>query len=322
MLGGSFSLTACTSSTNTNSTPNKTVVSPTKPDVHDEPQQPAPAPAPNPDPQPAPAPTPAPAPAPSPQPTQNCSGETFTSDTFKTATSIREQNGWKVDANLNESIVDLGEKSCRGRGVWKLANTQSTPSYSSQPLSPTLQHGAGESSTREGTNKADSFGVSFALSSVSTTGDNSTLIVSIADIDGYHDTILKFENLAGNSGLKLTAIDGERLQSLHVLTPNLSLASWHIIKILVAHIDGPKNDQVQIYVDGSLKLTHGTTESWLRANTLPPLLAQRVLFRLERPTPSSTPEGFYIDDFREWTYENLHPETALDEYHTGFEVTP
>ena len=111
-------------------------------------------------------------------------------------------------------------------------------------------------------------------------------------------------------------------------------ATWTHIVVITTSPDGPGNDVVKIYVNGTLKTTMWTWEDWRYANFIlpgnippawaPPSMA-RAMFRLSSTGTDmndayTAPQGLYIDDFVQVAYNAASPTLILSQNKTGFEL--
>ena len=137
-------------------------------------------------------------------------------------------------------------------------------------------------------------------------GDGSRMSwVQMTDTPGGID--INFYDVRGQS--HLSAFVGSKVAT------GLDRTVPHTIKITMDFIDGPSNDVVQVYVDGTLRLTGTSWENYYRFNTqdvptgygyVPGV--NRVLFRTGGPAaPATAGNGFVIDNFSISTYTPVGP---------------
>jgi len=256
-----------------------------------------------------------------------CSSDTFTSNLFTVNASINGQDNWYVDlaANFDEKILDLGSLACRGKGVWQLSNKIVSGGFGNQPISPIQATSAGESTVRD-PGGGDSMAVSFYIRTVSSNADGSAFTLSLSPDSADRHTHLRFVNdINGDNGFNMYTADGAALTT-HIVKTQMTRAQWMHIKIESENPDGSSNDIVRIYVDGVLAGTYTSWEDWRTALPATTLSISRVLFRMsalpsaEGPFVDNQAQGFYIDDFRQWTYNSSNPGVHIEEYQTSFEV--
>ena len=150
-----------------------------------------------------------------------------------------------------------------------------------------------------------------------------TLSLSPTSAD-RHDYLSFVNTLDANNGFQIYAFDGATFTQ-HNVALNISRGAWHHIALVNTNPDGCSNDVVKVYLDGMLVSTHTTWEDWRTALPAITLAVTRVLFRLSITAASvdasftSPPEGFYIDDFMQFSFESSQPNTIIESYSTGFE---
>lgn len=271
-----------------------------------------------------------------------CADNSFVSDVFALGT-IHSQHGWFSDpsAGFDQEIVNLGGQAKRGKGVWKISNTVKSGGFGNQPQSPELSPTAGESTVRSA-GGGDTSCTSFYIRTVASAADGSAFTFSHSPpalLTDRHEYV-RFENDDDTrKGFRVWGLDtvgstadftGRNFDS-QTLMPR---ATWKQIVVITTSPDGPANDVVKIYVDGILKTTMSTWEDWRYANfilpgNIPPAFAppsmSRGMFRLsttgtDMNAAYTAPQGFYIDDFVQVTYNAASPSLILSQYKTGFEL--
>ncbi len=253
------------------------------------------------------------------------------SDTFASG-SINGQNGWFVDpaASFDEAVVDLGAGAYRGKGVWKLSNAVVSGGFGNQPQSPVLTPTAGESTVR-GAGGGDTVCTSFWIRPVSAVADGSAFTFSHSPASADRHDWIRFENDSdsrkGLSILGLDTLDSTSAfdsRNFDVAT-NLPRSNWTQVVILTTSPDGPHNDVVKVYVNGTLRTTMSTWEDWRFASGYATLDVARALFRISSLGTAldpafTSPQGWYIDDFIQVTYDAAVPAAVKSQYKTGFEL--
>lgn len=255
-----------------------------------------------------------------------CGGATFVSDTYAVNTSINAQNSWYSDpaANFDEKILNIGSQACRGNGVWHISNAVTSGGFGNQPISPAFTKANGETTVRTA-GAGDSMAYSFFFRTKSSVADGSSVTLSLSPTSAdRHDYLRILNHLDASGGLQLISIDGVGLVSKNIVQ-NISRGIWHHILLTNTNPDGTGNDVVKVYLDGSLVSTHTSWEDWRTAIPATTLAVTRILFRLNvlastvDPSFTATPEGFYIDDFEQRSFDSSSPSTAIESYSTGFE---
>lgn len=253
-----------------------------------------------------------------------CGDETFNSDTFSVG-SINGQNGWDLDAskNFDEEIVNLGAGiACRGNGVWRLSNLVASTAFGDQPGSPAFTNASGETSVKD-PGGGDSMSISFFFRTVSSVADGSAFTLNFSPTGKNRLNHLRFENnLDINNGHQIYAFSG--MFAYQPITPLITRGTWHHVKVIVRTIDGDSNDVVQVFLDGALVSTHTTLEDYYVSVPEPKPNMTRAMFRISGAGTTidssfTAPQGYYIDDFVQRSFNHATPDTFIETYSTGFE---
>jgi hypothetical protein len=230
--------------------------------------------------------------------------------------SINGQDGWMVqNPAFNQQVVtgSVGAGTTHsGTQSWLVANTFGSGTFGDQPYSAPLPGGvkAGESSsvgTTSGYNN-DTYSVWFRAAD--TTGpDGGFISLSLSDASGDRMNYVGIDN-SGANGLQLETFDttsngfGQPANfNEHDLGGPIDRTQWHQLTVTTTFNDGPSNDTVQYFIDGTPEGTFGTWEDYYRndpeqapgGNVVS--ASDRVLFKLGDTDP--TAQGFYFDDFSE-----------------------
>ena len=254
----------------------------------------------------------------------SCSSETFTSDSYVTGT-IRNQNQWAVDqsAGFDEAIVHNASVACRGTGVWKINSSVTSGAFSNQPASPDFTKQNGESSVRS-SGGTDSMSVSFYIRSISTVADGSSFTVNLSPTAMDRATYVRFDNRKdSDGGLKIIVIDGN-FANQYDIKQNLVRGQWYRVEIVFNAVDGVSNDVMKTYVNGVLVGTSTSLEDYYHSVPQAVPSFSRVMFRIAIAAASldasfTSPQGFYIDDFTQKSFNASAPSTIVESYSTGFE---
>lgn len=256
-----------------------------------------------------------------------CGDETFSSDVF-IAASINGQNNWQAASLFDEEIVNLGSQACRGQGVWKISNSVSDGGFGNQPASPELSHATAESVSQVA-GDGDSSSMSFFFRSVHSTGDGSLFGLSLSPSAQDRFNLINIINDDdAHGGLQIVGYDFVNAVNnfeSHSVAKNLGRGAWHHLKVVSRAVDGRNNDVVKVYLDGQLLLTMSSWEDFFwqyRGQAV--LRVNRAMFRMAPSSDLNTrfpsgQGGFYIDDFKQQSFNNSDPSVILNEYHTGFE---
>jgi hypothetical protein len=215
--------------------------------------------------------------------------------------SINGQNGWEgqnppgipINPAIDQAIVinGGGAPASFGGQSWRLSNFFTSGSFGDMPFSPSLTDEAGESAALNnngvlafsGGNRRNHFEAQFSFVSADPTGatDNDSYFSTSADrgdgarmsyiriedrpsgmdvfFDDYQD-VAPFGTLANPSDGCGTGDDFTEVQVAGGLSRNVA----HTVKVAIDFVDGPRNDVVKVYVDGSLVHTGTTWEDYFR----------------------------------------------------------
>ena len=240
--------------------------------------------------------------------------------------SIDGQDGWFVDpsGNFNEKLMNVGATAHAGVGVWFINNTITSSGFGNQPQSPAFTKASGETTVRS-VGAGDSMATEFWIRTVSGSADGTSFTMSFSPTSAdRHDYLRIINDLDVDGGFRMFAIDGLTLNQTHSVATNMPRGQWIKIKVINTNPDGPSNDIVDVYVNGVLVNSHTTWEDWRRAIPATTLAVNRMLFRMSiqatTDDPSFTsPQGFYIDDFRQTSFDSSAPTVAIEDYFSEFE---
>jgi len=256
--------------------------------------------------------------------------------------SIDGQNGWTVidsfgtsAGNFDQEIVDSG-----GQQVWRMSNALATTGFANQPFSPVTPEVAGES----GSSLWNDFGTDHTMPlNPPAFGANATTDTFYARVDFRSATGAAQPGLRldlspsakqspvrmslvwivdnGTTGFDLVfwvveafvASPGYQFVSTTIAT-GLSYGDVHSLEMVMTFVDGPENDVVQIFLDGSLVHTGTTWEVYYSLAELinPPdprfQAVNALLVRSAIAEPSTLGEGI---EFLEVEVSNSAPSSSL-----------
>ncbi|KKT98724.1 MAG: Cna B domain protein [Candidatus Collierbacteria bacterium GW2011_GWC2_45_15] len=229
-----------------------------------------------------------------------CNGSTF--DSFSLG-SVNGQGGWKVTGSYDQEIVNntygLSEFGCK---TFRLSNAVATGSFGDQTFSYSLGNEAGETSAQNnglsGGTRQNHFEAQFDIASaISNQQTGLSISISPDRGDGARMSYLRFADQSDKihvyfddyvSGFVETEID--------TLNRNKS----YTIKFVMDFVDGPANDIVKIYIDGSLKHTGTSWEDYYRDfEHNPTRTVDSLLLRAGGTggVPGNNGKGFIFDNF-------------------------
>jgi Cadherin-like beta sandwich domain len=239
-------------------------------------------------------------------------GATGTDFELFTAGSVNGQGGWTSGHGssfcpvYDEGVVantygypTFGAQSLR------ISNAIACGSYNDQTFSPSLTDEAGETSASTGTYSGGTRQPYFEAqwdfaSTVPGSQQPGLSVVASADRgDPSRMSWLQMQDTPG--GLQLNFQDYQESIQNFVLTPiasGLDRTVPHTVKVTIQFVDGPTNDVVNVYLDGSLVHTGTTWEDyyrdWAGGVTAP---VDSMMFRVSAAAPANSGNGFLIDNF-------------------------
>lgn len=245
---------------------------------------------------------------------ESCNESTF--DGFSTG-SVNGQGGWSATGPYDQAIVDnvygFAGFGCK---TLRISDSVTSGSFGDQIFAAPVANAAGEvdataGSFSEGT-RQNHFEAQFDIASVLAT-EQSGMHASVSPDrgDGSRMSYLRFEDSAG--GIDVFFDD---VQQAGACAPagcanfvetqvanNLSRTAPHKVKFDMDFIDGPGNDVVKIYIDGSLVHTGTSWEDYYRFDPesiaeQSPRLVKTLLIRESGSADSGNAgNGFLFDNF-------------------------
>lgn len=260
-----------------------------------------------------------------PVPLPACSSDDTTFDTFSTG-SVNGQNGWSSTGPYDEEIVDntygyadFGCKSLR------LSNAVTTGGFGDQTFSYSVTNEAGEadstSNGMSGGTRQNHYEAQFDIASTSPTQQTGlALSVSPDRGDGSRMSYLRFEDNATGIGVFFVDVQGTDNPANFVETSlgTISRSTSHTIKLIIDYADGPSNDVVKVYIDGSLAHTGTTWENYYRYDSesvaeQSPRTTDSLIFRAAgTAAPANLGNGFLFDNVNIAATTILPPTPPID----------
>lgn len=209
----------------------------------------------------------------------------FESPTFTTG-NINGQNGWvklgSYDAEVaSSSVLGFGSQSLR------ISNGVASGSFGDQTFSSSITNEAGEASAENGGmsggTRQNVFQTEFSIASAVPGSQQTGLVISVSPDrgDGARMSYLRFEDQA--DGIRVYFDDyvdafpfgttvmansptgcGATDDFQETLISTLDRTVPHKIKLVMHFFDGPRNDVVQVFVDGVLRITGTSWEDYFR----------------------------------------------------------
>ena len=243
-------------------------------------------------------------------------GRTTTDFESFTIGSVNGQGGWS--SGHGSSICPLYDEgvvsntygySAFGAQSFRLSNAITCGSYNDQTLSPSLADEAGETSastsTYSGGTRQPYFEAQWDFASTVPGSEQPGLSV-VASADRGDPSRMSWLQMQDTpSGLQLNFEDYQHSIGNFVVTPiatGLDRTVPHTVKMTVQFVDGPENDIVNVYLDGTLIHTGTTWEDYYRDAGGIPAPVDSLMFRVAgTAAPATTGNGFLIDNFTSYS---------------------
>jgi len=217
---------------------------------------------------------------------------TFEAPTYHLG-SIDGQNGWAgtaggpINPAIDQAIVTntYGYSSFGGQS-WRMSNAYTDGAFGDWPFSPSLTNEAGETTAQNlgfsGGIRQNHFEVRWDFASTVRNAEQPGLQISTSPDrgDGARMSFIRMKDLpAGLSvefaeyldhppfGTPLNPAAGCGLEDEFLITTvasGLSRNRPHTVKLTMDFVDGPRNDVVKVYVDGTLRHTGTSWEDYFR----------------------------------------------------------
>ena len=243
-------------------------------------------------------------------------GRTTTDFESFTIGSVNGQGGWS--SGHGSSICPLYDEgvvsntygySAFGAQSFRISNAITCGSYNDQTLSPSLVDEAGETSastsTYSGGTRQPYFEAQWDFASTVPGSEQPGLSV-VASADRGDPSRMSWLQMQDTpSGLQLNFEDYQHSIGNFVVTPiatGLDRTVPHTVKMTVKFVDGPENDVVNVYLDGTLIHTGTTWEDYYRDAGGIPAPVDSLMFRVAgTAAPATTGNGFLIDNFTSYS---------------------
>jgi hypothetical protein len=236
-----------------------------------------------------------------------------------TASDINGQNGWSKTGPYDAAVANVSSfPAASGYGfgtkALRMSDAVTSGSFGDQTFSPGLANEAGETAADSGGpaigTRQKHFEVSFQIGTTQATEQSGLHMTMSPDRgDGARMSYLRFDDLSDNrvhvyfddvtdpGPLGRVADFNERTIG------SFADGTAHTIRMTIDFNDGPGNDVVQVFIDGSLVATGGTWEDYYRfdpeqsggGNAVPTI--DKVLFRESGTAdPGNAGKGYLIDN--------------------------
>jgi hypothetical protein len=258
----------------------------------------------------------------------------FESPTY-TPGSISGQDGWSnaVNPSYDQAVVTntYGYSSFGGQ-AFRLSDAVTSGSFGDWVFAKPLTNGVGESSATAGSfsvgTRQTHFETQFDIASTVPNAQQPGLHVSVSPDrgDGSRMSYLRFED--GTSGIDVffDDVQGTTNPANFVETQvasGLNRTVPHTVKLTLDTIDGPSNDVVKVYIDGTLVHTGTSWENYYRYDSeasteQSPRIVKTVIFQARgTATPADAGKGFLFDNFSQLSTILVGPPTNTGQCQNG-----
>jgi len=246
-------------------------------------------------------------------------GITFESPTYSVG-NINGQNGWTKTGGYDVAVVsNTYGYSTFGSQSLRVSNAVTSGSFGDHAFAAPLADSVGESIATAGTYSAGTkqtrFEMQFDIASAVPTAQQTGLAMSVSPDrgDGSRMSYLSFADNTG--GIDVTFYDVTGTTSPVSFNPTVVATGLdrtipHTIKLTMDVVEGPSNDVVNVYVDGTLVKTGTSWENYYRYDNeasaeQSPRIVRTVLFRTGgTAVPANAGKGFLFDNL---TLQSLTP---------------
>ena len=235
-----------------------------------------------------------------------------------TASNINNQHGWSNTGGFDAAVANVsGFPAAAGYGfgskALRISDAVTSGSFGDQIFSPGLANEAGETSADSGGTPVGTrqkhFEVSFQIGTTQSTEQPGLHMSMSPDRgDGARMSYLRFDDLSNGVHVYFDDVTdpgplGAPADFNERSITTLSRSSAHTIRLTIDFNDGPANDVVQVFVDGTLVATGGSWEDYYRfdpeqaggGNLVPTV--DKVLFRESGDADAGNAgQGYLIDN--------------------------
>jgi hypothetical protein len=235
-----------------------------------------------------------------------------------TTGDINGQNGWTKTGGYDAAVANVASfPAASGYGfgtqALRISDATTSGSFGDQTFSPGLANEAGETSADSGGpaigTRQNHFEVSFQIGTTKSTEQPGLHVTMSPDRgDGARMSYLRFDDLSNGVHVYFDDVTdpgplGAPADFNERSIATLSRSTSHTVRMTIDFHDGPGNDVVQVFVDGTLVATGGTWEDYYRfdpeqagsGNLVPTV--DKVLFRESGTAdPGNAGQGFLIDN--------------------------
>jgi hypothetical protein len=244
----------------------------------------------------------------------------FESGLFTIGAPFHGQGGWSMTGPPAFDVAVVGSGGTAGFGSQSLraSNAAASGGFANQPIAPSLADAAGEASSRSSSGSSGDrqprYDLRFQFRSAQPGAQQAGLVIQLSATDhlGNRMGVLTLQDTAG--GLEVRYFDtpspacpGGTAGCVSfretTVVGGLTRGDAHSVRLQMDFVDGPDNDVVQVFVDGSLRFTGETWENYYRndpeqaaAGNIVPLIDTAALRMNTGGGPAGG--GFLIDNVR------------------------
>ncbi len=243
--------------------------------------------------------------------------------------NIHGQNGWTVTGGYDQAVVvNTSAPTSFNEQSWRFSNSAISGSFGDQPFSPSVPNEAGEASAESGGlsggTRQSTFVAEWDFASAQPSAEQPGLGITVSPDrgDGARMSWVRMEDTP--AGLRVLFFDFQNALGCDdgfvqtEVVSGLDRTTAHHIRIEMDFVDGPENDIVRVFVDGSPTPSH-TGTSWedyfrnCEPGTVNTRTVDSLLFRSSgTAAPANAGKGLLFDNVAIST-------GAGSEFSTGFE---
>ena len=231
---------------------------------------------------------------------------------------INGQNGWAAlgSAGSGCAVYDEGVAnntsgfSSLGAKSFRISNAVTSGCFGDQAFAAPLTNAVGEADSTAGSFSAGTlqrhFEMQFDIASATPGTEQPGLFISVSPDrgDGSRMSYLGFQDTAGGVDVVFYDVQGTSNPANFVETDlgTYSRTAPHTIKLALDALDGPSNDVVKVWIDGTLVHTGTSWENYYRYDAeasaeQSPRIVKTVLFRAGgTAAPATAGSGFLFDN--------------------------
>jgi hypothetical protein len=249
--------------------------------------------------------------------------------------NINGQDGWSKTGPYDHAVSPSGGTIGFGSQSLRISNAVTSGSFGDMSFSRPLANEAGETTAANGGlsggTRQNYFESQFSIASMVPGAQQPGLLMSMSPdrgdgarmsylrfedfIDGIHVFFSEYKDNApfgGSVGDPAGCASEDDFADTDIATLNRAVP--HTIKIAIFFLDGPRNDVVQVYIDGVLVKTGTSWEDFFRfCEGNPTRTVDSMLIRTAGPAvPANAGNGFLIDNMGNASTTNATPTMVVD----------